>query len=248
MKNVLSRIIDIVSLSIVPCLGQLISSLTGGGSSVPGGSDTQVQFNDGGSFNGDSTFTFNKSTKAVAATSFSGALTGNITGNVTGNCSGSSASCTGNAATASNLTGTPAIPNGTTATTQSAGDNSTKLATTAYVDAAAPLTGTCTSSTTIYPGSDGSNTGTKVHHFTVTALAANATFNTPKGTWVDGERLTIRIIDAGTAKTLDFTTSTAYTAINVVLPTTTVISKYLYLVCLYNSTTSKFDVVYVGQQ
>lgn len=38
--------------------------------------------------------------------------------------------------TAANLSGTPALPNGTTATTQSAADNSTKLATTAYADAA----------------------------------------------------------------------------------------------------------------
>lgn len=38
--------------------------------------------------------------------------------------------------TAANLSGTPALPNGTTATTQVAGDNSTKLATTAYTDAA----------------------------------------------------------------------------------------------------------------
>lgn len=45
---------------------------------------------------------------------------------------GSSASCTGNSATASNLSGTPALPNGTTATTQVATDNSTKLATTAF--------------------------------------------------------------------------------------------------------------------
>ena len=35
--------------------------------------------------------------------------------------------------TAANLSGTPALPNGTTATTQSADDNSSKLATTAYV-------------------------------------------------------------------------------------------------------------------
>ncbi len=39
--------------------------------------------------------------------------------------------------TAANLSGTPALPNGTTATTQTAGDNSTKLATTAYVATAA---------------------------------------------------------------------------------------------------------------
>lgn len=39
------------------------------------------------------------------------------------------------ATTAGNLSGTPALPNGTTATTQTSSDNSTKLATTAYVDA-----------------------------------------------------------------------------------------------------------------
>lgn len=38
--------------------------------------------------------------------------------------------------TASNLSGTPALPNGTTATTQTALDNSTKISTTAYTDAA----------------------------------------------------------------------------------------------------------------
>ncbi len=36
--------------------------------------------------------------------------------------------------TAANLSGTPALPNGTTATTQAAGTNNTSLATTAYVD------------------------------------------------------------------------------------------------------------------
>jgi hypothetical protein len=39
--------------------------------------------------------------------------------------------------TAANLSGTPALPNGVTATTQAAGDNSTKLATTAYVQTTA---------------------------------------------------------------------------------------------------------------
>jgi hypothetical protein len=39
--------------------------------------------------------------------------------------------------TAANLSGTPALPNGTTATTQTAGDNSTKVSTTAYANAAA---------------------------------------------------------------------------------------------------------------
>jgi len=41
----------------------------GGGSTSPGGSDTQVQFNDGGSFGGDTGFTFNKTTNAITAIS-----------------------------------------------------------------------------------------------------------------------------------------------------------------------------------
>jgi hypothetical protein len=46
----------------------------------------------------------------------------------------STAAAADTATTAANLSGTPALPNGTTATTQAAADNSTKLATTAYVD------------------------------------------------------------------------------------------------------------------
>jgi hypothetical protein len=41
---------------------------------------------------------------------------------------------TGSAGTAGNLTGTPSLPNGTQAVTQSAGDNSANLATTSYVN------------------------------------------------------------------------------------------------------------------
>lgn len=47
---------------------------------------------------------------------------------------GSSGSCTGNAATASNLTGTPTLPNGTLIATQAQFDSSTKLATTEFVN------------------------------------------------------------------------------------------------------------------
>lgn len=51
--------------------------------------------------------------------------------NITGTATGFTA---GNATLAANLSGTPALPNGTSATTQSQADNSTKLATTAYAD------------------------------------------------------------------------------------------------------------------
>jgi len=41
------------------------SSITGGGGGSPGGSDTQVQFNDGGSFGGDSDMVWNKTTNVL---------------------------------------------------------------------------------------------------------------------------------------------------------------------------------------
>lgn len=71
-------------------------------------------------------------TGTVTATAFAGALTGNVTGNLTGNVSGT-------------LTGT--IASSTTGTTQTAGDNSTKVATTAYVKTATDNLGLGTIST-----------------------------------------------------------------------------------------------------
>ena len=62
-----------------------------------------------------------------------GNLTGNVTGNVTGDLTGDvTGNVTGN--TTGTVTATSTLADGVTATTQSAGDNSTKVATTAYVD------------------------------------------------------------------------------------------------------------------
>jgi hypothetical protein len=51
----------------------------------------------------------------------------------------------------------------------------------------------------------------------------------------------IRIKDNATARTIAFDTN--YRAIGVTLPTTTVISKTMYLGIIYNSTDSKFDII-----
>tara|TARA_Y100000592_G_scaffold100878_1_gene183466 strand:- start:260 stop:3328 length:3069 start_codon:yes stop_codon:yes gene_type:complete len=53
--------------------GQVTISSTAPG--TPGGSNTQVQFNDGGSFGGDSNFSFNKSTDSLTVSNMSGSLT-----------------------------------------------------------------------------------------------------------------------------------------------------------------------------
>lgn len=45
--------------------GKWVNSTVSGGSGSPGGSDTQVQFNDGGAFGGDAGMTYNKTTNAL---------------------------------------------------------------------------------------------------------------------------------------------------------------------------------------
>ena len=75
----------------------------------------------------------------------------------------------------------------------------------------------------------------------ITAQAAGLTLANPTGTFTEGQALMIRIKDNGTARTIAFDTN--YRAIGVTLPTTTVISKTLYLGIIYNATDGKWDIV-----
>ncbi len=76
----------------------------------------------------------------------------------------------------------------------------------------------------------------------ITALAAAATFAAPTGTPTDGQKLIIRIKDNGTAQTLSW--NAIYRAgTDVALPTTTVLSKTMYLGFIYNSADSKWDLI-----
>ena len=95
--------------------------------------------------------------------------------------------------------------------------------------------GTTASSGT--PTPDGDNNDV----FTITALAANATFAVPTGTPTDGQTLLIRIKDNGTARTLAF--NAIYRAgTDISLPTTTTLSKTLYLGFVYNAADTKWDL------
>jgi hypothetical protein len=58
--------------------------------------------------------------------------------------------------------------------------------------------------------------------------------------------LVIRIKDNATARAITY--DTQFRAIGVTLPTTTVISKTLYLGLIYNSTDTKWDCVAVAQE
>lgn len=84
--------------------------------------------------------------------------------------------------------------------------------------------------------------GDTTDQYEVTALAAGATFGAPTGTPTDGQPLTIRIKDNGGAQTLAW--NAIYRASSdLALPTTTVISKTMYLKFIYNSADSKWDFV-----
>lgn len=80
----------------------------------------------------------------------------------------------------------------------------------------------------------------------ITAQAAGLTLANPTGTAVDGWGISIRIKDNGTARSISY--GTQYRALGVTLPTTTVISKTLYLGMIFNNADTKWDVVAVAQE
>lgn len=75
----------------------------------------------------------------------------------------------------------------------------------------------------------------------ITAQAVGLTLANPTGSSVEGQSMIIRIKDNGVAQTIGY--GTEYRAIGVTLPTTTVISKTLYLGLIRNATDSTWDVI-----
>lgn len=82
--------------------------------------------------------------------------------------------------------------------------------------------------------------------YNITALAQALTINAPVGVPVDGNKLTIRLLDNGTNRAL--TWNSTYTVIGTVLPTSTTANKMSYIGCIYNSTDSRWDVIAVTTQ
>ncbi|NTU69318.1 hypothetical protein HGB13_00600 [bacterium] len=82
--------------------------------------------------------------------------------------------------------------------------------------------------------------------FEVTAQAGALKLNNPSGTPTGGQRLTVRIKDNGTARALTY--DTQFRAMGVALPSTTVLSKTLYLGFIFNATDTKWDLVAVAQE
>lgn len=82
--------------------------------------------------------------------------------------------------------------------------------------------------------------------YNLTAQAVNLTVAAPTGTPVDGNRLTIRILDNGTTRTISW--NATYTVIGTTLPTATTANKMIYVGCIYNAANTRWDVIAVATQ
>ncbi len=138
----------------------------GGGSGSPGGVNTQVQFNDAGTFGGNAGFTFNKTTGIFTAPYLAGNGNGlsNIQGaNVSGAVGLATYATTANSVAGANVSGT--VSSATTAgtVTTAAQPNITSIGTQTTLSATANITGgnIVTAGTgnlgTLYVGSGGAN-------------------------------------------------------------------------------------------
>ena len=97
-----------------------------------------------------------------------------------------------------------------------------------------------TSSATVTPNSDTDDL------VIITAQAADLVIANPTGTPTEGQALLIRIKDNGTARAVSF--GSEYRAIGITLPTTTVLSKTMYLGCVRNVADTKWDVIGLSQE
>ncbi len=146
------------------------------------------------------------------------------------------------------FTGNPAAP------TQAAGDNSTKLATTAYADALKSAVATLTNKritqrvTTITSSATPTVNTDDCDCVTITALAAAITSMTTNltGTPVNFDTLVYRIKDNGTARAI--TWGASFEPKGVALPTTTVISKLLTVGFIWDSVAAKWGCVSSAQE
>jgi hypothetical protein len=93
-------------------------------------------------------------------------------------------------------------------------------------------------------------TSNSYDQYILTGLANALTINADSSTPVDGQKMVFRFKDNGTAQALTWTTgaSKAFRAVGVTLPTTTVVSKTLYIGCIYNAADLRWDVIAVAQE
>ena len=100
-----------------------------------------------------------------------------------------------------------------------------------------PTTTTLTSTATLTPDISVGD------FFTITAQAVGLSVANPTGTPVEGQKMTIRIEDNGTAQAITWSGTQFRASTDLTLPTSTTATKTIYLGFLYNSTDTKWDLV-----
>jgi|9_EtaG_2_1085328.scaffolds.fasta_scaffold05571_4 hypothetical protein len=80
----------------------------------------------------------------------------------------------------------------------------------------------------------------------VNGQSSDFTVAVPTGTPVDAQKLLFRIKDDGTARSI--TWNAIFNPVGITLPTTTTANKYLYVGCIYNADSSKWDVIALKQE
>jgi hypothetical protein len=78
-------------------------------------------------------------------------------------------------------------------------------------------------------------------------LASGAIMGVPSGTPTNSQKILIRIYSPTAARALDWS-NPIWQSIGVTPPATTAANKWTYIGIVYNSTSSKWDVIAVGQQ
>lgn len=124
--------------------------------------------------------------------------------------------------------------------TQAANDNSTKLATTAYVDQYVPNYSSATTTATLTPTAAITDRRTPVYA-NLTAQASTLVIANPSGTFADNQVIQLRFFDNGSSQTLSWDTN--YNAGNGTLPTSTTTGKDIYIEFEKNNRSSKYDCV-----
>lgn len=86
--------------------------------------------------------------------------------------------------------------------------------------------------------------------YNVTALASGLTLSNPSGSPTNGQKLIIRIKDNGTSRALSWSTgsSNSFREIGTVLPTVTTANKTIYVGCVYNTESVRWDVLAVSEE
>jgi hypothetical protein len=92
-------------------------------------------------------------------------------------------------------------------------------------------------------------TGDTADQYNITGLTGTSAIQIPSGTPTNAQKLSIRIKDDGTGRTLSWvTTAGGYRVIGTTLPLTTTANKTIYVGCVYNNADSFWDVVAVASE